>query len=72
MNSTLVIIPAFNEEKSVGHIVRGIKDEFPHLDVVVIDDGSIDRTKEIAKASGAKVLSHAYNLGLLSPAQFVP
>lgn len=63
MNSTLVIIPAFNEEKSIGRIVRAIKDEFPHFDVVVINDGSTDLTKSVASDSGATVLSHAYNLG---------
>jgi len=63
LKHTIVIIPAFNEEKNIVGIIRGIKKDYPDADVVVIDDGSFDRTCEIAVKSGAIVLSHPNNMG---------
>ncbi len=55
------IIPAYNEEK---HINKIIKDTKKYVnEVVVVDDGSKDKTKEIAKKSKAVVLRHLVNLG---------
>ncbi len=64
MNKILVIIPALNEEKSIGKVVRNIKTTLPELDVLVIDDGSTDRTAEIASESGAEIISLPVNLGI--------
>jgi glycosyltransferase involved in cell wall biosynthesis len=56
-----VLIPLFNEEQ----VIRGVLDElsqhFSHI--VCVDDGSSDRSGEIARECGAKVLSHPINLG---------
>jgi glycosyltransferase involved in cell wall biosynthesis len=58
---SLVIIPCFNEEATVGSIVLQTK---RYVDaVVVVDDGSNDNTAEIAKEAGAIVLSHPKNKG---------
>jgi len=58
---TLAIIPCFNEEHAIGSIVLKAK---RYVDeVVVVDDGSSDRTKDIARLAGATVLSHQHNLG---------
>lgn len=58
----LAIVPAYNEEKTIGSVVRSLFDE--HVDrVVVIDDGSEDRTADIAAKEGAIVLRHAINRG---------
>lgn len=57
----LVLIPALNAEPSVGDIVRSCR-RFSE-NVVVIDDGSSDRTGEIARAAGATVLRHDVNRG---------
>jgi glycosyltransferase involved in cell wall biosynthesis len=60
----LVIIPAFNEEGSIGRVVEGVKTRFPQIDALVVNDGSSDLTSEIAKARGAIVLDLPFNLGI--------
>ena len=55
------VIPAYNEEKSIAEIVRKTKRYISN--VIVIDDGSKDKTKEMAEKSGAVVLRHIVNLG---------
>jgi glycosyltransferase involved in cell wall biosynthesis len=55
------IIPAFGEERFIGAVVRGV---LAHLDrVIVVDDGSADRTATIAEAAGAEVIRHPSNRG---------
>ncbi len=56
-----VIIPAYNEEMRIGHIVGEVKEN--GLDCIVIDDGSADKTKEEAGKEGADVICHPKNLG---------
>jgi glycosyltransferase involved in cell wall biosynthesis len=56
-----VIIPTYNESREIGRIVREIKQQ--GLDVLVIDDGSSDRTSESARDSGAIVLRNEDNKG---------
>ena len=59
-----VIIPAYNEEKTVGEVVRGVRALGEGFDPVVIDDSSIDKTAEKAEAAGATVIELPYNLGI--------
>jgi len=61
MNLT-VIIPAYNEEKHIGEVVQGVKKYTENI--IVIDDGSEDKTSEIAQKNGAKVYRHFINRGL--------
>tara|TARA_B100000941_G_C28501010_1_gene554213 strand:+ start:101 stop:748 length:648 start_codon:yes stop_codon:yes gene_type:complete len=56
----LIIVPALNEDKTIKKIIIKLK-KFGH--VLVVDDGSNDKTKYISKKIGAKVLSHKKNLG---------
>lgn len=59
---TIAVIPAYNEEKMVGGVVRAT---LPFVDeVVVIDDGSVDMTSDVARAAGACVFRHVINRGL--------
>jgi glycosyltransferase involved in cell wall biosynthesis len=62
-HSLLVVIPAYNEEANVDRVVEAVCEELPTADVVVIDDGSCDRTAKVASAAGAKVVSLPYNMG---------
>ena len=55
------VIPAFNEEKTITEVVRGAAERVDR--VVVVDDGSSDRTYDLAAAAGAAVLRHAINRG---------
>lgn len=61
---SLIIIPAYNEEDSIGDIVKRILTNYPSFTVVVVDDGSSDNTAKIARMAGAKVVSLPQNLGI--------
>jgi glycosyltransferase involved in cell wall biosynthesis len=58
-----VVIPAYNEELSIENVVRGVREVLPHAAVLVVDDGSTDRTAQIAEKAGATVISHPLNKG---------
>jgi glycosyltransferase involved in cell wall biosynthesis len=60
----LAVIPAYNEEATLRGVIRSIHAHAPGFDVVVVDDGSTDRTGEIATAEGAYLLRHPFNLGI--------
>jgi glycosyltransferase involved in cell wall biosynthesis len=60
----LVIIPAWNEERSVGATVAEVRAASPDYDVVVVDDGSTDQTASAARAAGATVIALPFNLGV--------
>lgn len=62
--SLLVVVPAWNEQASVGHVIKEIGSACPQADVLVVDDGSSDATARVAKQAGAAVLSLPYNLGV--------
>ncbi len=56
-----VVVPAYNEEKNISKIIRGIKKYSKN--VIIVDDGSKDKTSEIAERSNAVVLKHVVNIG---------
>ena len=59
----LILIPAFNEAGRIEKVIQGLLDLREDFDVVVIDDGSSDHTRQAAIAMGATVLRHPVNLG---------
>ena len=61
---TLVFIPAWNEEASIGEVIADVREQIPAADVLVVDDGSTDATVARACDAGAIVASLPFNQGL--------
>jgi glycosyltransferase involved in cell wall biosynthesis len=61
---TLVIIPAWNEEEALPGTLAELTRVRPDLDVLVVSDGSTDRTAEVARFAGATVVELPFNLGI--------
>ncbi|MBW2977998.1 glycosyltransferase family 2 protein [Candidatus Woesearchaeota archaeon] len=57
-----VVMPAHNEEKRIGDVLRELNN-LGYNNIIVVDDGSVDNTYEIAKREEATVLRHIINLG---------
>src|SRR5262245_29383527 len=53
-----IIIPALNEEQSIERLVQGLVTGFPDSEIIVVNDGSTDRTETLASQAGALVISH--------------
>ncbi len=64
MSDTLVFVPAWNEEGNLPAVLAELRRELPEVDVLVVDDGSTDRTADVARELGAEVLSFGENRGL--------
>ena len=62
-DAVTIVVPAFNEADSIGQVVRELRSAAPWHDVLVVDDGSTDRTSEAAQNAGARVVRHPYNKG---------
>ncbi len=63
MTKDWIVMPAYNEERSIGKVLDALKRE-GWRNIIVVDDGSHDRTAEIARSKGALVISHEKNMGL--------
>jgi glycosyltransferase involved in cell wall biosynthesis len=61
---TLVFIPAWNEADSVAAVIADVREHLPDADLLVVDDGSNDKTAARAAAAGAMVASLPFNQGL--------
>jgi glycosyltransferase involved in cell wall biosynthesis len=64
VTDTIVFIPAWNEEANLPAVLDGLRAELPEAALLVVDDGSTDRTAEVAREHGAEVLSLGGNKGL--------
>jgi glycosyltransferase involved in cell wall biosynthesis len=64
MPRTLVVIPAYNEEQSLPAVLKELAEQTPEYDVLVVSDGSVDRTADIAREGGAHVAELPFNLGI--------
>lgn len=58
-----VIIPAYNEEKGLSTVLDELHRLYPQTEIIVVDDGSLDRTAEVAKDKKATVVRHPMNIG---------
>lgn len=63
-DALLVVMPALNEEQSVARVIREVRHAQPGAAILVVDDGSTDRTAERATAAGAAVMRLPFNLGV--------
>src|SRR4029078_4283861 len=61
---TLAIVPAYNEEGSLGQVLEEIRAADPELHVVVINDHSTDVSAEIAERAGVSIVHLPFNLGI--------
>ena len=53
-----VIIPAYNEARTIGPLVETLRQLYPDFEIIVINDGSADETADVAQKAGAAVYSH--------------
>ncbi len=63
MNNVGVLLPAYNEEKNIEAVIKEAKRFLPGARIVVVNDGSSDRTSEIAKKTDVFVVDHQKNMG---------
>ncbi len=64
MPRTLIIIPAYNEEQSLPAVLKELAEQTPEYEVLVVSDGSVDGTAEIARLAGVHVAELPFNLGI--------
>jgi len=64
LDSTLIVMPAFNEQESVGDVVREVFEKLPGVTCLVVNDGSSDATSDRAREAGALVAELPFNLGV--------
>jgi len=64
ITNTCVVIPAYNEEKTIKVVISDLLRYFRKDELVVVNDGSKDRTEDIVRALGVRVLTHLVNRGL--------
>ena len=62
-SQTSVVIPAYNEQETIGDVVRRVRAQAGWAEVLVVDDGSSDLTAGRAEEAGARVVRHPYNKG---------
>jgi glycosyltransferase involved in cell wall biosynthesis len=60
----IAIVPALNEEEAIARVIDEIRGFDPGLEIIVVDDGSVDRTAAVAEQRGAHVVRLPFNLGI--------
>jgi hypothetical protein len=63
-SNILVLIPAFDEEGRVGGVITEVRQYLPQARILVVDDGSRDRTAAVSKEAGACLVTHPFNMGV--------
>ncbi len=62
--TTLIAIPAWNEEASIADVIEKVREHRPDVDILVVDDGSQDSTASLSRQVGATVVSLPFNVGV--------
>ncbi|MFH1087187.1 MAG: glycosyltransferase family 2 protein, partial [Chloroflexota bacterium] len=65
----LIVVPAKDEQATIGAVLEDMKRSQPTAHILVVDDGSIDSTVEVARSKGALTVSHETNLGVAAAIQ---
>jgi glycosyltransferase involved in cell wall biosynthesis len=63
-NNTLLIIPVFNEAHNISSVLESLRLKETAADIVVINDGSNDKTSEVVESKGVFIINHAFNMGI--------
>lgn len=64
MDNLDVVIPAYNEEAAIAGVIKGLRDVLgDSCRIIVVDDGSQDKTAEKAQSEDVEVISHPYHIG---------
>ena len=63
MEKISFVIPAYNEGEVIGSVIERLSAEFPEAEILVVNDGSEDNTRDEAVRAGALVYSHPYRMG---------
>ncbi len=63
MKHCSIIIPAYNEEKGIAHVLDALREAMPHAEIIVVNDASTDNTAAVAEGKGATVVTHPTNAG---------
>ena len=66
---TLVLIPAYNEEKNLERVIENLKKKAPQFDYIIINDGSTDHTEKLCRKKQYHYISLPVNLGLTGAMQ---
>lgn len=66
---TLLIIPAYNEERNIRRVVENLKHNLPQCDYVIVNDCSSDKTRKVCKENNYNFIDLPVNLGLASAVQ---
>lgn len=64
LDQVLIVMPAYNEAEVIASVIAEVRATLPGAAVLVVSDGSVDATVEIASAAGARVLELPFNLGV--------
>lgn len=63
-HAELIAIPAWNEEGAISDVISKVRRHRPAASILVVDDGSTDRTADVAQSAGAMVISLPFNVGV--------
>jgi glycosyltransferase involved in cell wall biosynthesis len=58
-----IVIPAKDEEQGLAAMLPGLRQEYPEVEIIVVNDGSLDRTAQVCEEHGVTVISHPYPKG---------